>query len=301
MSNEKSGLEKFKLNYTSRVKKKIEEVFNFYGKNSCGLIEPMKYSSLNGGKYIRSLLVYATGATLGIDEKFLDQPAIAIELTHAYTLIHDDLPCMDDDEIRRGAPSCHIAFNESSAILAGDALQSLAFQILSQKKYSQISSETQLNWVNFFSDTIGLCGVAGGQFLDLSINNRNNVELKELEKIYKLKTGKLISPCIMLPYMLDNRYPDKTIEILELGLTLGLCFQIKDDLLGHTSSSERLGKTKNKDEIRNQPNYVNILGVKEANKKLQEEKERYYIKLKNLGFNNTILAEISEYIFDREF
>jgi len=301
MSNEKSGLEKFKLNYTSRVKKKIEEVFNFYGKNSCGLLEPMKYSSLNGGKYIRSLLVYATGLTLGIDEKFLDQPAIAIELTHAYTLIHDDLPCMDDDEIRRGAPSCHIAFNESSAILAGDALQSLAFQILSQKKYSQISSETQLNWVNFFSDTIGLCGVAGGQFLDLSINNRNNVELKELEKIYKLKTGKLISPCIMLPYMLDNRYPDKTIEILELGLTLGLCFQIKDDLLGHTSSSERLGKTKNKDEIRNQPNYVNILGVKEANKKLQEEKERYYIKLKNLGFNNTILAEISEYIFDREF
>ena len=148
MSNEKSGLEKFKHNYTSRVQKKIEEVFNFYGKNSCGLIEPMKYSSLNGGKYIRSLLVYATGATLGINEEFLDQPAIAIELTHAYTLIHDDLPCMDDDEIRRGAPSCHIAFNESSAILAGDALQSLAFQILSQKKYSQISSETL---IPFFS------------------------------------------------------------------------------------------------------------------------------------------------------
>ena len=300
MSNEKSELEKFKHNYTSRVQKKIEEVFNIYGKNSCGLIEPMKYSSLNGGKYIRSLLVYATGATLGINEKFLDQPAIAIELTHAYTLIHDDLPCMDDDEIRRGAPSCHIAFNESSAILAGDALQSLAFQILSQKKYSQISSETQLNWVNFFSDTIGLCGVAGGQFLDLSINNRN-VELKELEKIYILKTGKLIAPCIMLPYMLDKSYPDKSKEILDLGLTLGLCFQIKDDLLGYTSSSERLGKTKNKDELRNQPNYVNTLGVDEANKKLQEQKERYYIKLKNLGFYNTILAEISELIFNREF
>ena len=101
--------------------------------------------------------------------------------------------------------------------------------------------------------------------------------------------------------MLDNRYPDKTIEILELGLTLGLCSQIKDDLLGYTSSSERLGKTKNKDELRNQPNFVNILGVDEANKKLQEQKERYYTKLKNLGFNNTILAEISEYIFDREF
>ena len=300
MSNEKSGLENFKINYTSRVQKKIEEAFNIYGKDSCGLIEPMKYSSLNGGKYIRALLVYATGETLGINEKFLDQPAIAIELTHAYTLIHDDLPCMDDDDIRRGAPSCHIAFNESSAILAGDALQSLAFQILSQKKYPQISAETQLNWVNFFSNTIGLCGVAGGQFLDLSINNRN-VELKELEKIYMLKTGKLIAPCIMLPYMLDNSYPNKTKEILDLGLTLGLCFQIKDDLLGYTSSSERLGKTKNKDELRNQPNYVNTLGVDEANKKLQEQKERYYIKLKNLGFYNTILAEISELIFNREF
>ena len=128
----------------------------------------MKYS-LNGGKYIRSLLVYATGATLGIDEEFLDQPAIAIELTHAYTLIHDDLPCMDDDEIRRGAPSC-LLHSRSSAILAGDALQSLAFQILSQKISTNII-RTQLNWVNFFSDTIGLCGVERS-VLDLSINNK---------------------------------------------------------------------------------------------------------------------------------
>ena len=101
--------------------------------------------------------------------------------------------------------------------------------------------------------------------------------------------------------MLDNKYPEKSKDILELGLTLGLCFQIKDDLLGYTSSSEKLGKTKNKDELRNQPNYVNTLGVDEANKKLLEQKERYYIKLKNLGFDNTILEEISEFIFDREF
>ena len=242
----------------SKLKNNAQKIDNFLKnflnkqKNSL-LLTPMKYGVISGGKKIRSTIIFDIGRLLKVKEKKLVDICAAVECIHSYSLIHDDLPCMDDDEIRRGAPSCHIAFNESSAILAGDALQSLAFQILSQKKYSQISSETQLNWVNFFSDTIGLCGVAGGQFLDLSINNRN-VELKELEKIYMLKTGKLIAPCIMLPYMLDNRYPDKTIEILELGLTLGLCFQIKDDLLGYTSSSERLGKTKNKDELRNQPN-----------------------------------------------
>jgi len=146
MSNEKSGLEKFKLNYTSRVQKKIEEVFNFYGKNSCDLIEPMKYSSLNGGKYIRSLLVYATGATLGIDEEFLDQPAIAIELTHAYTLIHDDLPCMDDDNIRRGKPSTHIKYGESTAVLAGNSLLTMAFEILASRQL-KLNDKIKINLI----------------------------------------------------------------------------------------------------------------------------------------------------------
>ena len=300
MSNNKTEFNEFRKKFTSRIQQKIEDVFNIYGDGSCNLIEPMKYSSLNGSKYIRSLLVYATGSALNLDPELLDQPAVAIELTHTYTLIHDDLPCMDDDDIRRGSPSCHIAFNESSAVLAGDALQSLAFQILSQKKNNQISHETQLNWVNFFSAAIGLHGVAGGQYLDLAINNKD-VELKQLEKIYTLKTGNLIAPCIMLPYMLDKNYPNHSKEMLELGLTLGVCFQIKDDLLGCTSSSKTLGKTSNKDEIRNQPNYVKLLGVDEAQKKLNEQKDFFNEKLKSIDFDKTIFAEISNYIFEREF
>ena len=299
-NNSRTEFDKFRNKYTDRIQKKIESAFNVYGDGSCNLIDPMKYSSLNGSKYIRSLLVYATGEALNLNPELLDQPAVAIELTHTYTLIHDDLPCMDDDDIRRGAPSCHIAFNESSAILAGDALQSLAFQILSHKKNDHISYETHLNWVNFFSAAIGLHGVAGGQYLDLAVNNKN-VELKQLEKIYTLKTGNLIAPCIMLPYMLDKNYPKDSKDILELGLSLGVCFQIKDDLLGCTSSSETLGKTSNKDEIRNQPNYVKLLGIDEAQKKLNEQKDFFNIKLKNLNFDKTIFAEISNYIFEREF
>jgi len=300
MSDENTEFIEFKNKFTSRIQNNLLETFNAYGEDSCDLLEPMKYSSLNGSKFIRPLLVYAAGSTLNIDSKLLDQPALAIELIHTYTLIHDDLPCMDDDDIRRGAPSCHIAFNESSAVLAGDALQSLAFEILSNKKYEQISHETYLNWTNYLSKSIGILGVAGGQYLDLSINNKS-VELNELEKIYSLKTGNLIAPCIMLPFMLDNNCNASFEKLRIFGLLLGVSFQIKDDLLGYTSSSEILGKTKNKDELRNQPNYVSLLGVDKTIKKLKENKKLTNKILEDLGFKNSILFEISNYIFNREF
>ena len=300
MSNKKQEFLEFKDTYTLKIQNNLQDIFALYGKDSCGLIEPMKYSSLNGSKFIRSLLVYATGSILNIDSKLLEQPAIAIELIHTYTLIHDDLPCMDDDDIRRGSPSCHIAFNESSAVLAGDALQSLAFEILSNKKYDEISHKTHLNWINYLSSSIGLNGVAGGQYLDLSINNKN-VDLSQLKKIYYLKTSNLIAPCIILPYMLDENYPADFDALLLFGLTLGLSFQIKDDLLGYTSSSGILGKTKNKDELRNQPNYVNLLGIDETVKLLDENKELMNKILENMGFKNTMLHEVSNYIFDRKF
>ena len=300
MSNKKKEFSEFKNLHTLKINNNLQDIFEVYGKESCGLVEPMKYSSLNGSKFIRSLLVYATGSALKINSKLLEQPALAIELIHTYTLIHDDLPCMDDDDIRRGSPSCHIAFNESSAILAGDALQSLAFEILSNKKYDEISHKTHLNWINYLSSSIGLNGVAGGQFLDLSINNKN-VDINQLKKIYYLKTSNLIAPCIMLPYMLDKNSPADFHDLLLFGLTLGLSFQIKDDLLGYTSSSEVLGKTKNKDELRNQPNYVNLLGVDETIKLLEENKVLMKKILKNIGFDNSMLTEVSNYIFDRKF
>tara|TARA_S200000501_G_scaffold360356_1_gene387330 strand:+ start:986 stop:1894 length:909 start_codon:yes stop_codon:yes gene_type:complete len=302
MSNKYLEFSEFKEKFTLRIQNNLEDIFNSYGESSFGLIEPMRYSTLNGSKFIRSLLVYSTGAALKISPKLLDQVAIAIELIHTYTLIHDDLPCMDDDDVRRGSPSCHVAFSESSAILAGDALQSLAFEVLSKKMDNDISPEISLNWVNYLASSIGLRGVAGGQYLDLLINGKN-VQIDRLEKIYDLKTAHLIKPCIMLPLMISRFSKDKNTyeNFQKFGTLLGISFQIKDDLLGYTSSSEVLGKTKNKDEIRNQPNFVNILGVEETKNILKENKESMRKILINNNFKNSYLTDITNYIFERKF
>jgi len=191
MSNDNIGFNEFKHEFTNRIKRALDQTFAS-NKNTPEIIEPMKYSSLSKSKHIRSLLVYATGKALDIKPNLLDQPALAIELIHTYSLIHDDLPCMDDDDIRRGSPSCHVAYSESSAILAGDALQSLAFQILSEKKYKDISEAVYLKWINYLSRSIGCEGIAEGQYLDLSINNKST-ELEYLNHIYSLKTSSLIN------------------------------------------------------------------------------------------------------------
>ena len=303
MSNDKiefKEFKEFKKKFTLRIHNELEKIL-VIDKSSNKILEPMRYSSLNGSKYIRSLLVYATGSALNLEEKFLDQPATAIELIHTYSLIHDDLPCMDNDDIRRGVASCHVKFNESSAVLAGDALQSLAFEILSKKKFTEIDDKTQLNWINYLSKSIGYKGIAEGQFLDLSINNKY-AEIDFLNYIYSLKTSSLIKACIVMPAMLkvdlSNSIHNK---FEEFGRILGISFQIKDDLLGYTISTEILGKTKNKDEIRNQPNYVNILGVDNAKKKLEDYKNHINELLIDMKIEKSMLFEISNYIFKRHF
>ena len=300
MSNNNIEFDKFKHEFTNRIKSTLDKTFAS-NINAIGIIEPMRYSSLSKSKYIRSLLVYATGSALDIKPKLLDQPALAIELIHTYSLIHDDLPCMDDDDIRRGLPSCHVAYSESSAILAGDALQSLAFQILSEKKYKDISEAIYLKWINYLSRSIGYEGIAGGQFLDLSINNKN-AELEYLNHIYSLKTSSLIKACIMMPVMLkDNLKPSDSLKFEEFGHILGISFQIKDDLLGYTSSSKVLGKTQNKDELRNQPNYVNLLGLDSTVNKLENNKIHINKIMRDLKVEDSVLHEISNYIFNRDF
>ena len=200
MSNEIREFTEFKSKFTLRIQKKLEGVLSLED-NSIGILDAMRYSSLNGGKFIRALLVYSTADAFKINVKLLDQVAISIELIHAYSLIHDDLPSMDNDTIRRGVPSCHIAFSESTAILAGDALQALAFEILSENKYKGISDNMRLRWINYLSSSIGAAGIAGGQYLDLLINNKST-ELEYLNYIYSLKTSSLIKSCIILPAML---------------------------------------------------------------------------------------------------
>ena len=287
MSNEIKEFTEFKSKFTLRIQKKLEGVLSLED-NSIGILDAMRYSSLNGGKFIRALLVYATADAFKINVKLLDQVAIAIELIHAYSLIHDDLPSMDNDTIRRGVPSCHIAFSESTAILAGDALQALAFEILSENKYKGISDNMRLKWINYLSSSIGAAGIAGGQYLDLLINNKST-ELEYLNYIYSLKTSSLIKSCIILPTMLTK------------NMTKDEFFQIKDDLLGYMCSSKTLGKTQGKDEQRNQPNYINLLGLEKTEKKLEENKKYIDKLLKDLAIEKSMLHNISNYIFNRSF
>ena len=300
MSNEIKEFTEFKSKFTLRIQKKLEGVLSLED-NSIGILDAMRYSSLNGGKFIRALLVYSTADAFKINVKLLDQVAIAIELIHAYSLIHDDLPSMDNDTIRRGVPSCHIAFSESTAILAGDALQALAFEILSENKYKGISDNMRLRWINYLSSSIGAAGIAGGQYLDLLINNKST-ELEYLNYIYSLKTSSLIKSCIILPAMLTkNITKDEFLKLEEFASILGISFQIKDDLLGYMCSSTTLGKTQGKDEQRNQPNYINLLGLEKTEKKLEENKKCIDKLLKDLALEKSMLHNISNYIFNRSF
>ena len=298
MNSSNKDFSQFQKKIKERINFQLKSIFSKKAKNN-GIIQPMEYSSLSDSKFIRSLLVYSTGDAFNIKLELLDKPALAIELIHTYSLIHDDLPCMDDDDIRRGKPSCHIKFGESSAVLAGDALQSIAFEILSDNENIKLPEIIQLNWVNYLAKSIGYKGIAEGQFLDLSVNNKI-IDIRQLDEIYSLKTSSLIKPCLILPAMIANETNSKLIEKLEeLGNLLGISFQIKDDLLGYTSNTEVIGKTKNKDELRNQPNYVNILGIEKTKQKLNENKEQVESLLNEINLKNTMLHEISNYIFTR--
>lgn len=227
-------------------------------KNAC------EYSLLNGGKRIRSLLVYAVGEDELIENKFhLDQIALSIELIHAYSLIHDDLPAMDDDPLRRGKPSCHIKFTEGQAILAGDALQSLAFEILSSRDFD-INDSIKIKIINTLSRAIGLFGMAQGQSLDL-ISNNNHSSIDLLENLQELKTGALIKASCLMPYLLSAN-PNKSDEtcMINIGGYIGKIFQITDDILDVSSDTGTLGKTAGKDVKNNKMTYVTRLGMDKA-------------------------------------
>lgn len=300
MNSSSKDFYQFQKKFTERIIFHLKSIFSKKEKNN-GIIQAMEYSSVSDSKFIRSLLVYSAGQAFNINYELLDKPALAIELIHTYSLIHDDLPCMDDDDIRRGKPSCHIKFGESSAVLAGDALQSIAFEILSDKENIKLPEKIQLRWINYLAKSIGYKGIAEGQFLDLSINNKI-IDINQLDKIYSLKTSSLIKPCLVMPAMIDNKANSRLIEKLEvLGNLLGISFQIKDDLLGYTSTTEVIGKTKNKDELRNQPNYVNILGVEKTKQELNKNKEQVESLLNEINVKNTMLYEISNYIFTRNY
>jgi farnesyl diphosphate synthase len=266
------------------------------------LHEAMTYAVLNGGKRIRPLLVYATGETLGAPLEALDPVACALEYIHAYSLIHDDLPAMDDDDLRRGKPTCHKAFDEATAILAGDALQTLAFHTLSQTPAEHISADICLKMIQHLSFASGSYGMAGGQALDLKATGKN-LEIEELEKIHRLKTGALIRASIYLAGLAANSNEQILTVLDEFAHRIGLAFQIQDDILDIESSTSVLGKQQGADLIHKKATYPAIVGISAAKAKV---KDLYQIALANMEIlmpscKENLLSNLIQYIIQREY
>ncbi len=229
----------------------------------------MRYATLNGGKRVRPLLVYAAGGCLNVPPEQLDTPAAAVEIIHAYSLIHDDLPAMDDDDLRRGQPTCHKAFDEATAILAGDALQTLAFKILSQEEAGGPAPAIRLEMVHTLAVASGSRGMAGGQALDLDAVGQQ-INLAELEDMHIHKTGALIRASVRLGTLASHEADPTRVERLDhYAKCIGLAFQVQDDILDVEGNTEELGKTQGKDMAQNKPTYPALLGLEGAREMAQ--------------------------------
>jgi farnesyl diphosphate synthase len=226
----------------------------------------MRHAALGGGKRMRPLLVYASGALFNADETTLDAPAVAVELIHAYSLVHDDLPAMDDDVLRRGQPTVHVAFDEATAILAGDALHTRAFEVLAA---STASAESRVAWLQTLSAATGAAGMCGGQALDIDATGQLQT-IAELEHMHTLKTGALIRTAARMGALGGGAAENELVRLDVFASALGLAFQVRDDILDVESSSEKLGKTVGKDAAQIKSTYPALLGMNGARAKLGE-------------------------------
>ncbi|OBW90866.1 (2E,6E)-farnesyl diphosphate synthase [Gallibacterium salpingitidis] len=261
------------------------------------LADAMRYSLLLGGKRIRPFLVYATGRMLGVPLEKLDHLAGAIECIHCYSLIHDDLPAMDNDTLRRNQPTCHIAFDEATAILAGDALQSYAFELLSQAPLTDAQKIQQLSLLAKASGAQGMCL---GQSLDL-ISENKQLTLTELERIHNHKTGALITASVLLGFYASDYHTDKALEqkLTLFSQAIGLAFQVQDDILDITSNNEELGKNAGSDLKSHKSTYPQLLGLEQAKQKAQDLYLTAQSVLEQLAFDTTALSALAEFIIQR--
>lgn len=232
------------------------------------LASAMRYSTLGGGKRIRAMLVMATAKLITPNEYALKQAVAAVEMAHAGSLIHDDLPCMDDDDLRRGKATCHIAFDEATALLAGTSLQIMANDILLQK--NDLPTEQRLHAAQIFSHAIGSNGMMGGQQIDLQ-NIGNAMSLADITQMHRMKTGALIEAALLLGLMCaKERWQKYQPSVCQYAQAIGLLFQVVDDILDAVGSSEKLGKTAGKDQQSNKPTFVALLGIEKAQDYAQE-------------------------------
>ena len=261
------------------------------------LISSMKYGLFPGGKKIRSKILLDLGLLFNVNYKTLIKIGAAVECIHAYSLIHDDLPCMDNDNLRRGKPSTHIKFGESTAVLAGNSLLTMSFEILSDPKL-MITDKIKVNLIKKLSECSGHSGIAGGQYLDLNFENKK-ISQKKITDMEIKKTGKLFSFCCMVPAIIKSKNVG-TIKFFEtIGSEIGLLFQIADDLIDYRGDTKRVGKKTKKDQKQGKANLISLLGY--HNTVIYADKLRFKIqkKLKNYGQKSDSLIKTLEYILNR--
>lgn len=262
------------------------------------LIEAMKYSSFNGGKRLRPVLAYASCMALGGELSNADPAAAAVEMIHAYSLIHDDLPAMDDDDLRRGKPTCHIAFDEATAILAGDALQTLAFETLAADNLS-LSAQTQLQMVAVLAKASGEKGMVAGQCVDMQATGKG-LSLEQLETMHSLKTGALIQASVRLGALASNKVTDTTLAALDqYAKCVGLAFQVQDDILDVEGDTQTLGKPQGSDLDQAKSTYPALIGLDASKQKLQLLHQQALQALEVFDHNADLLRQLADFVVAR--
>ena len=278
-----------------RVNDFLSEQLSDLAINEPRLHAAMSHGLLLGGKRVRPFLVYAVGEMLGVNKDSLDHVAGSIEAIHAYSLIHDDLPAMDDDALRRGQPTCHIKFDEATAVLAGDALQTFAFELLGN---ARVSDTQKVEMMQCLAKASGYQGMCGGQALDLAATD-TDISLEQLEKIHRLKTGALICCAVELGAIAANATSQHKAHLKTFSQNIGLAFQVHDDILDVIGDTEILGKPQGSDEAANKSTYPALLGLEAAQNKAKDLILQANISLQALPFDSALLQTFSRFIIAR--
>ena len=285
--------------WLNRVDTKLDRVLPPAETSPERLHTAMRYSVMGGGKRLRPVLVYATGAALDVPEERLDGPAAAIELMHAFSLVHDDLPAMDDDDLRRGKATTHKAFDEATAILAADALQPLAFSVLATDEAMACTPETRLQLIRLLADACGSTGMTGGQSIDLEAEGER-LNAQQLENMYQLKTGRLLHASIRSAAYCAAADETLTASLESFANDLGLAFQIRDDVLDIEGETQTIGKQQGADISRDKATWPALFGIEAAKQKTTELLDNALAQIAGFGPQAEPLRKVAKYIVQRE-
>jgi farnesyl diphosphate synthase len=282
-----------------RIEQVLERALSLPDPETARLREAMRYSVLGAGKRLRPTLVYLTGESLGAAADVLDAPAAAVELIHVYSLVHDDLPAMDDDDLRRGRPTCHRAYDEGTAVLVGDALQALAFAVLAHEPLGQGSPHTRLEMIRVLARATGTGGMAGGQAIDLGAVGRA-LTVAQIEEMHRRKTGALIECSVLLGALAAGLTGGAELAALRsFGADIGLAFQIQDDILDVEGEAALLGKATGADAALGKPTYPSTAGLPAARRRTRELRDAAVAALEPLGARAGALVQVADFIVSR--